>query len=203
MIAYFLERPYLIVILAALVVLTLFVCIKAGQASAKRGKANDKILKRLKEENELRNEFAVLTETLIKDADPARLFKGVALNLQKKISDSKDMDADFEKLTVEQKGVYALSFVAEDGGEKLSSFFKINGKPVTTLALDAVRKLFDGEAVELFEKEHNAFDSDNETESCIPEEIEKYDKKFISLLSAEDICAAGGRFIKENPGKFI
>ena len=53
MIAYFLERPYLIAILIALVILTLFVCVKAGQASARRGRANEAIIKKLKEENEI------------------------------------------------------------------------------------------------------------------------------------------------------
>ena len=64
MIQYFLERPYLIAIMVAVILLTLFVCVKAGQASAKRSKANEEIIKKLKEENALRNEFAVLTEKL-------------------------------------------------------------------------------------------------------------------------------------------
>lgn len=203
MIAYFLERPYLIAIMAVLILLTLFVCVKAGQASARRGKANEAIIKKLKEENELRNEFAVLTETKIKNADSVRLFKGVALNLQKKISDAKDMNAEFEKLGEEQKQVYALSFVAEDGGEKLSEFFKINGKPVTNIALDAVKKLFEGRICEIFESEYNSFDPDNEEVSVIPEEIAKWDEEFASFADADTVCAAGGRFIAENSEKFI
>lgn len=203
MIAYFLERPYLIAIMAVLVVLTVFVCIKAGQASAKRGRANEALMKKLKEENELRNEFAVLTESSIKKADSVRLFKGVALNLQKKISDASDMDAEFAKLSDEQKAVYALSFVVEDGGEKLSEFFRINGKPVTNTALDAFKKLFDGRACEIFESEYNSFDPDNEDASVIPEEIEKLDAEFMSLTDMNSICTAGGKLIAENIEKFI
>ncbi len=203
MIAYFLERPYLIAILAALVVLTLFVCVKAGQASARRGKANEALMKKLKEENELRNEFAVLTETLVKNADSARLFKGVSLNLQKKISDTADMESEFAKFSDEQKMIYALSFVVEDGCEKLSSFFRINGKPVTNNALNAFCKLFDGRAYEIFASEYNSFDPDNEEASVIPEEIEKLDAEFASLADADSICAAGGRFIADYIEKFI
>lgn len=203
MIAYFLERPYLIAILAALVVLTLFVCVKAGQASARRGKANEALLKKLKEENELRNEFAVLTETLVKNADSARLFKGVALNLQKKISDAADMESEFVKLSDGQRMIYALSFVVEDGSEKLSNFFRINGKPVTENALDAFGKLFDGRVYEIFESEFNSFDPDNEEASVIPEEIEKLDAEFSSLIDADSICTAGGKFIAENIEKFM
>ncbi len=203
MIAYFLERPYLIAILAALVVLTLFVCIKAGQASARRGKANEALIKKLKEETELRNEFAVLTQTLIKNADSARLFRGVALNLQKKISDAADMESEFAKFSGEQKMIYALSFVVEDGIEKLSNFFRINGKPVTDNALNVFGKLFDGRAYEIFASEYNSFDPDNEEVSVIPEEIERLDTEFASLADADSICAAGGRFIADNIEKFI
>ena len=203
MIAYFLERPYLIAILAALVVLTLFVCVKAGQASARRGKANEALLKKLKEENELRNEFAVLTETLVKNADSTRLFKGVALNLQKKISDSADMESEFSDFSDGQKMIYALSFVVEDGGEKLSNFFRINGKPVTDNALSAFGMLFDGRTYEIFESEYNSFDPDNEEASVIPEEIEKLDAEFASLIGADSICSAGGKYISQNSEKFI
>lgn len=203
MIEYFLERPYLIVIFAALVVLTLFVCVKAGQASARRGKANEALIKKLKEENELRNEFSLLTESLIKKTEPSRLFKGVALNLQKKVSDAADMDAEFEKLNEAQKAVYALSFVIEDGSEKLSEFFKINGKPVTDIALVAFKNLFEGRACEIFEKEYGAYDPDNEDVSVIPDEIEKLDTEFKTLADADAICTAGGKYIAEKCEKFM
>lgn len=203
MIAYFLERPYLIAILVALVILTLFVCIKAGQASARRGKANEAVIKKLREENELRNEFSLLTDAKIKNAESSRLFKGVALNLQKKISDASDMEAEFDALCEEGKMIYALSFVVEDGSEKLSEFFRINGKPVTVYALSAVKKLFDGRVCEIFESEYNSFDPDNEEASVIPEKIEKLDGEFASLIGADEICTAGGEFIAENGKKFM
>ncbi len=203
MIQYFLERPYLIVIMLAVILLTLFVCVKAGQASAKRSKANEAIIKKLKEENELRREFAVLTEKTVADADEARLFKGVALNLQKKISDANDMEAEFESLNEAQRNIYALSFVVEDGEAALSSFFRANGQPLTGVSLNAVKKLFDKNAYDIFEKEYNAFDSDNEEVSMIPEEITALDKGFSQLVTSDEICRVAGRYIKENIEEFI
>ena len=203
MIQYFLERPYLILLMAALIVLTLFVCVKAGQASSRRSKEVEKIMKKLKEENLLRNEFAVLSDSLIASSDPARLFRGVALNLQKKVSDAADMNAEFESFTSAQKMIYALSFVAEDGGEKLSEFFRANGQPLTGAALDAVRTLFDGRVTEIFEAEYNAFDSDNEEVSFVASEIEALDFDFAKAVSAEELSAASGRFIAENKDMFI
>ncbi len=203
MVAYFLERPYLILILIALILLTIFVCIKAGNASSKRYKANEKIIKKLKEENELRNEFAILTASLAEKATPEKLFKGVSLNLQKKISDAADMTAAFDALTDEQKYIYALSFVIEDGSKKLSSFFRVNGQPLTGAALTCLKKLFDGRASEIFECEYNAFDPDNETASYIAEEIEKLDGEFALLADESLICTTAGNYIKKNIEKFI
>ena len=201
--AYMLEHPYWLVILAVLIIITVFMCIKAGAASSKRYKANEAIIKKLKEENLLRNEFAVLTQSLIESAEPARLFRGVALNLQKKISDATDMNGEFEKLTDEQKEIYALSFVVEDGGEKLSEFFKANGQPLTCFALKGFTRLFDGKTAEIFTEEYNAYDPENETASLIPAEIEKNDAEFAQLITADSICDAAGKMIKENYEKFI
>ncbi|MBQ8763489.1 MAG: hypothetical protein IJZ07_05240 [Clostridia bacterium] len=203
MIQYFLERPYLIAIMAAVILLTLFVCVKAGQASAKRSKANEAIIKRLKEENELRNEFSVLTEKLAADADAIRLFKGVALNLQKKISDAEDMISEFDALNDAQRDIYALSFVVEDGEKALSDFFRANGQPLTRTSLGAVKRLFNGKIYEIFEKEYNAFDSENEDASMIPSEIDALDKEFAEIISADEICRKAGGFIKDNIDKFI
>lgn len=203
MIQYFLDKPYLIFILIALILVTLFVCVKAGNASAKRSKANEKIMKKLKEENELRNEFAVLTPSLAEKSLPERLFKGVALNLQKRVSDATNMNSEFESLTQEQKEIYALSFVIEDGGEKLSEFFKINGQPLTCNALSAVKHILSPEAVKVFENEYDAFDPDNETSSLISSAIDADDEKFSALADQNVICTAAGNFIKENIEKFI
>lgn len=203
MIQYFLERPYLIAIMVAVILLTLFVCVKAGQASARRSKANEEIIKKLKEENALRNEFAVLTEKLVSNANEIRLFKGVALNLQKKISDATDMESEFNALNESQRDIYALSFIVEDGESALSSFFRANGQPLTGASMTAVRKLFDEKICSVFEKEYNAFDSDNEEVSMIPEEITALDNEFSQLVSSDEICRIAGRYIKENIAEFI
>ncbi len=203
MIAYFLERPYLILIFIALIVLTLWVCLKAGQASARHHAETEKTMKKLKEENELKNEFAILTPELIASADPARLFKGTALNLYKKIANQTDMNAEFEKLSDAQKEVYSLYFVIDDGSERLSDFFEANAQPVTGCAKSLLNRITDGRAYEIFEKEYLAFDREDETTSFIPEEIKALNKEFSELDPYNEICVSAGNFIKENTEKFI
>lgn len=203
MVQYFLERPYLIALMLGLIALTVFVCIKAGQASSRRSKEVEKIMKKLKEENLLRNEFAVLSDSLVRNSEPERLFKGVALNLQKRVSDAADMNAEFDKLNDSQKEIYALSILAEDGSEKLSEFFRANGQPLTGVALSAVKKHFAGRAAEIFEAEFNMFDSDNEEVSYTEEEKNKLDGEFAEIMAAEKLSAAAGRIISADIEKFI
>ncbi len=203
MIAYFLERPYLIIIFVALIILTLFVCLKAGQASSRRHAELEKNMKKMKEEKELRNEFAVLTPSIAHSADPERLFKGTALNLQKRVADKTDMLAEFETLTEEQKGIYSLALVVEDGAERLSAFFEANGQPVTGKAKSLLNKIADENICGIFEKEYLAFDKDDETTSFIPEQIKALDKEFSNLNPYVQICTNAGKFICENIEKFI
>ena len=203
MFRYLADNPVWIVALVATAILTVFVCIKAAQASSKRYAANEKTIKKIKEENALCNEFSILTENLIASAQADRLFKGVALNLQKKISDADDMVSAFNALSEEQRDIYALSFVLEDGESALSNFFRANGQPLTGASLSAVKKLFSKDVCVVFEKEYNAFDSDNETVSFIPEEIAMLDSEFSQLLSSEELCSVAGAYIKENHKKFI
>lgn len=203
MLEFYRSHPWVILLLAVLVIFTLWVCYKAAKAGSKRNAANEKTIKKIKEENELTNEFAILTETTISSADPERLFKGVALNLQKRVSEKSDILAEFNTLTQEQKEIYSLFSVTDDGAEKLSAFFSVSTKPLTTEALNGFRRLFDGRAVEIFESEYLAHDSDDETTSFIPEEIEKLDKEFSETVKAEEICRKAGEFIKTCPDRFV
>lgn len=203
MIQYFINHPVWIAVLAATTLLTVFVCFKAAQASSKRYAANEKTIKKIKEENQLCNEFAILTENLIASAQADRLFKGVALNLQKKVAEKEDIMAEFGILTQEQKEIYALYSVIDDGEKRLSAFFENCGKPLTDFAFAAISRLLDGEAVEVFKKELDAFDGDNETVSFIPEDIKKNDERFSELAPVDEICTKAGEFIKSVPEKFI
>ena len=203
MIKYLAAHPVWIVALVATAILTVFVCAKAAQASSKRYAANEKTIKKIKEENALCNEFAILTESLVASAQADRLFKGVALNLQKRVAAKDDIMAEFNTLTQEQKEAYALYAVIDDGEKRLSAFFESCTKPLTDYAFDAIARLLEGEAVDVFKKELDAFDGDNETVSFIPEEIKKLDARFAELAPIDSICTKAGEFIKSAPEKFI
>lgn len=195
---YFKDKPYLLILLVVLAALALFTVIKAVSASSKRYGKNREIMEKLKADAELRREFEPLTAEKAAEAEPERLVRGVALGLCVRIEKAADMTAEFESFTEEQKELYALHFVLEDGAEKLSGFFKMNGSPLTDYAKKAVERLYDGEAVSAFNFEFDAYDERNEEASLIPAEIEQKDEIFKRFAESSDMYSPAAEFIVGN-----
>ena len=201
-IEYYREHIYFLFILIALVILTVWVVSKALKSSSARRKANEAVMKKLEEDTALRKEFENLTPEKAQSAPPEKLFKGVALGLCREIEKSADMLSTFSGFSESRKKIYALYFVFEDGAEKLSNFFKINGKPLTDYAKSAVDEIYGGEIASVFGKEYLAYDEDDETTSLIPAEIEADDTEFASLAHGKDMFAPAAEYIIENINDF-
>ena len=203
MIEYYMSHPLYAVLVIALALAALFVLIKAIKAGNERAKRNRELMDKLHNENLLRNDFSILTPDLIKSSDPEMLFKGIGLNLQKRVSDKTDMISEFNTLTEGEKYIYCIYTFIEDAEEKMSNFFKMNTKPLTDTALEAINKVASEEFRDLFTFEFNAYDSDNEDVSCIPSEIEVADKKAAPFISDGTVCRLFGEYIKNNISDFI
>lgn len=203
MLAAITEYWYFSLVFVAVSILTVFVCFKAYKASAKVRAERGKVIERLKYENRTRAEFADLTIERIETAEPKALFDGVALNIQAGLEKESDMNAAFEKLTASQQYIYALYYVLLDGSQKLSEFFKMNGKPLTPVAGEAVRLVLGCKAAELYNDEYAAFDGDNEDVSLIKAEIQQKDLAFAALLEQMDAYALAAGYIKKNFDQFI
>lgn len=202
MLEFFRGEPYLVIILATLFILTLWVCYKADLARKRTSNENKRIIKKLAEENRLRNDFAILTPRLINEADNERLVRGIGINLFKSMENQPDLVAAFNELTQEQKEVYALYFLAEDGSERLSRFFEVNGQPLTGAAKQAVNKMFSGRFAEIFMKEYMAFDGEDENTSFVPSEIRALNDEFVSVLASTDFFGIIAGYIRANTGAF-
>ncbi len=197
------EYKYLSLAFIVISVLTVFVCIKAYKASKKHNEERDKIISQLKYENKTRVEFSNLTKELIISAEPKKLFDGVALNIQARLEKESDMNAAFEKLPQPQKYIYAMYYVSVDGAEKLSEFFKRNGKPLTTTAADAVALILGCKASELYNDEYAAFDEDNEDVSLLPDVIAEQDAKFAQIGNGIELYKPAADYIRQNAESFI
>ncbi len=174
----FAEFKGLTAILVAAIVLLVFVAIMASRAVRRHNAARDKILDKLKKEEALRRKYGRFAREDALAADAKELLHGVALRIQKQIENESDMTAAFTALPQEKQIVYALDFVLCEDAETLSAFFRLNGKPLTTAALEGARKAFDARHLELFEQGYRMFDPDDETTSVLPDDVKRLDADF-------------------------
>jgi len=194
---------YLSLAFVVVSIFTVFVCMKAYQASKRTKQKRDIIISRLKYENRTRAEFSNLTEELMASAEPKKLFDGVALNIQARLEKEKDMNAAFESLPQAQKYIYALYYVAVDGAQKLSEFFKMNGEPLTSVAGEAVTLILGCKAGELYSKEYDAFDDKNEDVSLLADVITGQNAEYAKLMEEIDLYTLAADYIKQNPEQFL
>ena len=181
MIKAFGDYPKLTAVLVIAVILTVFVCVMAGRASSRMSKKRSAELERIKEEVRLREKFALVSRESLQEADCRELVKGLTANIQMQLEKSEDIKGAFNSLDKEKRFVYALDYVFFEDADTLSSFFRLNGKPLTTSANEAFREIIGGEEAKLFERAYTMFDEDDETTSVIKTEIEENDARFSEL----------------------
>ena len=181
----FAEYKLLTALLGVAVVLAVFVWIKAIRASKRHNAEREAILAKLQKEKELRERFAHLTPELVQSADVREMLHGIALIIQSKLEQTEDINASFLALSEAQQYIYALNFVFCEDADTLSRFFRLNGKPLTTAALDAARRTFDADTLALFETGYRMFDADDETTSSLPADVEALDSSFAAADKTE------------------
>ena len=203
MLEYYSQHPLLAFLVISLALIAIAVLINAIKVSSARSKKVNDLMDKMKEDNIIKNKFAILTKELAEEAECAELFKGVGLNLQKRVADGSDMLAEFNSLNDSQKYIYSLCSFCEDASSKMSEFFKLNTKPLTDTALKAAEVIIGGEFYELFLAEYKAYDPDDEVTSLIPEDIEEIDKKAAPFIDNGTVADKCGEYIKNNIADFI
>ena len=203
MLEYYSQHPFYAFLVAILALAAFAMCVIAAKARIRHSRHTAEKIKKLKKDNELRNEFAILTPQLISNSENDRLFNGVALNLIKRVADKEDMASEFDTLTTEQKYIYCMYNLIEDSEKCMSDFFRQNTAPMTTTAGEACRVILGDEFYSLFETEYSIFDDENEEVSYDAELVAKTDEKAAPTLTdgtAELLC---GKYIKSNTQAFV
>lgn len=204
--AYLIERPYLIAIIAVLLIATVIMWIKALASSQRHRAENEATIARLEKEKALRNDFRTITDSSFETDDNERLLCGVAANIQMYLEKQTDMNAAYEELCEEKKFVYALNYVFEDGKDsELSQFFRANGQPLTGEAKKAVEKIIGGKFAEIFTSLYKMIDDDCEDASYDSEKIAECDKEYGEIMTAQKagIFSEIADYIKENKQIFM
>lgn len=195
---------YLYLLLAVLIVVTLFVCKKAYQAASRHNKEFNESLAKAKRAKEMREAYGNISAEIIENAPAAALFEGIAFNLEYKCQKADDTNSFYESMTSGEKDVYALYYLISDASEgNLSKFFKSSYRPLTSDAVAAAKEILDENVYKVIEMMFNCYDENNESYSVIPHEIDRLNGEYRSLTAGKDLFAAGGEYIKKNPAEFI
>lgn len=174
----FAEYKFLTLILAIAVVLAILVWVKALRASKKHSAEREAVLAKMREEKALRERYAHLTAERIQTSDAKEMLHGIALGIQSQLEKEDNVDMAFATLHEAQQFVYALNFVFCEDADTLSRFFRLNGKPLTAVALRAAREVFDETTLSLFERGYKMFDEEDETTSSLPDDVDALDRAF-------------------------
>jgi len=165
---------------------------KAMTSARARRIRRDEEIARITRERELREEFASPSQELMIQTPPARLIEGLSGNIQAWLEEQPNLLEAFHAMPEPRRWVYALGYLVQESSTALSEFFRKNGEPLTTAAMEAVQMLVGGEFAELFNKEFAAYDNKNEEVSLLDKEILLLDTRFHALLQklGEDILYA-------------
>lgn len=200
-IEYFNEYKILFAILFVLLIVLIVVYSKMGKTMAKRKEEKAALIKKLDHMKLIRETYADLTEEKILSDDGKNLVEGVADNIQVRLEKEDDMNEAFEKLTEEEKTIYAFHYFLEE--KKVSEFFKNFTKPLTPYALSACEKFLPENVLVSVKELYDCYDEDNETASVISEKIAELDEKISSLDFIADAKEKAVSFIKEKVSFFV
>jgi len=202
-IEYFKQYRILFIILFVLLIILIVVYSKMGKTMAKRKAEKEKLIKKLDHMKKIREDYSVLTEEKILSDDGENLIEGIADNIQVRLEKTDDMNSSFEKLSCEEKMIYAFHYFLEEAKEKPSSFFKEFTKPLTPIAISACEKFVRQNVFADIKKLYDSYDEDNENASVIPEKINSLDEKILDADFIRNAKENAVKFIKENVTCFI
>lgn len=191
--------------LILLIILTVFVWIRAMISGKKRNEERERIIAEIEKEKALRKEFKTIDGNTFSNVDDYRLIIGMCAHIQQKIEDESDMNAAFSALSEPEKYAYVLGYVFEDSKNGLSEFFRANGEPLLSVSLEAVKNVIGGVFSEIFGKEYIMLDENDETTSVDNNELEVLDRKFASIIETEgsDLYAKVASYIRTNKNIFL
>ena len=199
----FAEYWYLWLLLVILAVAAFFVWGKAAQAARKRGEKRAEIEEKRKYEARLRKEYAVLTTDVIADAPQDTLLDGAVCQLQQRLEKQADMTTAFQACTEPEREMYALYYLCEDGAQKLSHFFRVNGEPLLSLAPQALRHIDAQEEARIAAEEYEMFDEENEAVSLDQGRVEALDHAFAEAFQLARVKSLAADYIRAHAPAFL
>ena len=178
---------YLWVVLLVLIVVTVFVCIKASKAVKRKNEILAKQHEQLKRYSELIEKYTELTPEKIENADTKELSEGVMCVLQHQVEKSENPDAEYENAEKWRREVYALFYFDEDvNADSLSFFFRNNGGPLPKEAVNGIKSIGYDKIQTVVGQMYAMCDDKNENVSFDKDRIDELDEKFRNLYDSDE-----------------
>lgn len=193
---------YYWLILVVAIIVAIFAWIKALGSSRERREKMKREAEIWRRDYELREKYSVLTEEKLRQCPDSELLHAVAMNIQVQLENAIDINNAFEKLPVEKKYVYTLEYFDEDAKERLSLFFKNNGKPLVPNISGALRAVEADNLLEYVNTLYPMYDPDSEV-SVNYELIDKTDERFREIYNSDELCRLTASYIRKNKEIFI
>jgi len=178
---------YMWVVLLVLIIVTVFVCIKASKAVKRKNEIMAKQHEQLKRYSELVEKYESLTPEKAENADSTELAEGVMCVLQKQIEKSENPDAEYENAEKWRREVYALFYFDEDvNADSLSFFFRHNGEPLPKEAVNGIESIGYDKIQSVVGQMYAMCDDKNENVSFDKNRIAELDEKFRNLYNGDE-----------------
>lgn len=178
---------YLWVILLVLIIVTVFVCIKASKAVKRKNEMMEKQHEQLKRYSEMIEKYKTLTPEKIENADAKELSEGVMCVLQHQVEKSENPDSEYENAEKWRREVYALFYFDEDvTADSLSFFFRNNGGPLPKEAVNGIESIGYDKIQTVVGQMYAMCDDKNENVSFDKDRIDELDEKFRNLYDSDE-----------------
>ena len=199
----FMENKTLWIMLAGLIILTVFMMIKAGKAVKKTNAQKEELMKRLDRMKMLHENYSELTVEKIKNDESENLVAGIAFEIQRKIEESDDLNEAFDELNEDQKMIYALSWFVDDAKKSVREFFRQYSRPLTPYVVKATDSFAPVGSRKDIKRMFDIYDDENEGVSFFENEVAEMDERLKSTLDFDEMIKNAIEYVRRNAEKFV
>ena len=194
------EYWYLLIFLAASIVLAVIAVTMAAKASRKRTRLLRQEEANIKRLVALKEKFRPITKQAIDSADDEELLEGIALAYQLKLQKEEKQEALFEAFNDDVKDIYALDVFVQDKTSK--EFFSQNGEILKGRIISALKKIGMDDFAALLSPVYDMYDNSNEDVSYDIKKIEELDEYIEKEAVLSLIKVRSAEYIRRNYKSF-
>lgn len=175
------DNPILWLFVGILIVLCVVMVLVAGRSALNREKRMKGFYDKANRQKNIFEKYKDKTAEEMYSCPADEVIEAIAIAVQRELEDESVANEAFLKLPEYKKYAYASYYFFFDSAEKLSVFFRKNGEPLLSVAVECINKTEFEKAKELVNLEYEMIDDNNESVSVDNNKIEQWDCEFKAL----------------------